>query len=261
MNPANKDLFQIGEVTKMLGVTRRMLLNYEDLGLLKPAYKNESSGFRYYSADNIVHIRIIKTLQGLGLSLSEINRYFNNTEKLEDVIERMTSLRSQLDLCIAQLQLRQTQTSNSEILHTILPSFTAFCQEFKGSDLTRKTEDLRQTFIEATKKYQLGTTGKMCTEVSIESTSAGRYIIPVSVDTETTDEHIKTIPQVTAICIYYRGSYENFHIAQKKLLDYARDNNLTTCGYFRNTYMEGPPTHGANKDAYITQIALPFYFI
>ena len=94
MNHANKNLYQIGEVTKMLGVTRRMLLNYEDLGLLTPAHKNESSGFRYYSADNIVHIRIIKVLQGLGLSLSEINKYFNNTEKLEDVIERMTALHS-----------------------------------------------------------------------------------------------------------------------------------------------------------------------
>lgn len=138
MNHANKNLYQIGEVTKMLGVTRRMLLNYEDLGLLTPAYKNESSGFRYYSADNIVHIRIIKVLQGLGLSLSEINKYFNNTEKLEDVIERMTALRSQLDLCIAQLQLRQSQTSEPEIHFTTLPSFTAFCQEFKDSDLARK---------------------------------------------------------------------------------------------------------------------------
>lgn len=140
MNHANKNLYQIGEVTKMLGVTRRMLLNYEDLGLLTPAYKNESSGFRYYSADNIVHIRIIKVLQGLGLSLSEINKYFNNTEKLEDVIERMTTLRSQLDLCIAQLQLRQSQTSEPEIRFITLPSFTAFCQEFKDSDLARKTE-------------------------------------------------------------------------------------------------------------------------
>ena len=221
MNHANKNLYQIGEVTKMLGVTRRMLLNYEDLGLLTPAHKNESSGFRYYSADNIVHIRIIKVLQGLGLSLSEINKYFNNTEKLEDVIERMTALRSQLDLCIAQLQLRQSQTSEPEIHFTTLPSFTAFCQEFKDSDLARKTEDLRKTFIEATKKYQLDTTGKMCTEVFVESTSEGRYVIPVAADPDTNDEHIKKLPQTAAICIYYRGPYENFDTVQKKLLDYA----------------------------------------
>lgn len=259
MNHANKNLYQIGEVTKMLGVTRRMLLNYEDLGLLTPAYKNESSGFRYYSADNIVHIRIIKVLQGLGLSLSEINKYFNNTEKLEDVIERMTALRSQLDLCIAQLQLRQSQTSEPEIHFTTLPSFTAFCQEFKDSDLARKTEDLCKTFIEATKKYQLDTTGKMCTEVFIESAAAGRYVIPVAAGPDTNDEHIKKLPQTAAICIYYRGPYENFDTVQKKLLDYAKENNLATCGYFRNSFMEGPPTHGANKDAYITQIALPIH--
>lgn len=131
MNHANKNLYQIGEVTKMLGVTRRMLLNYEDLGLLTPAYKNESSGFRYYSADNIVHIRIIKVLQGLGLSLSEINKYFNNTEKLEDVIERMTTLRSQLDLCIAQLQLRQSRHQNRRSVLSLFPHSLHFVRSSK----------------------------------------------------------------------------------------------------------------------------------
>lgn len=103
----------------------------------------------------------------------------------------MTTLRSQLDLCIAQLQLRQSQTSEPEIRFITLPSFTAFCQEFKDSDLARKTEDLRKAFIEATKKYQLDTTGKMCTEVFIESTSEGRYVIPVAADPDANDEHIK----------------------------------------------------------------------
>ena len=35
---------------------------------------------------------------------------------------------------------------------------------------------------------------------------------------------------------------------------------MTPHGYFRNIYMEGPPTHGTNKDAYITQVALPIKF-
>lgn len=242
MSSANKDLFQIGEVTKKLGVTRRMLLNYEDLGLLTPAYKNKSSGFRYYSADNIAHVRIIKTLQKLGLSLSEISRYFNNTENLDDVIERMISLRSQLDLCIAQLQLRQSQTADFEIIHTTLPAFTAYCQEFRDSDLAQKTNGLRQAFIEATKIYTLDSMCKMCIEVSIGSTSNGMYMIPVATAAGVIDTHIKDIPQVSAICIYYRGPYENFHTVQDKLINYAKENGLTACGYFRNAFMEGPPT-------------------
>ena len=72
MDQTDKNLFQIGEVTKALGVTRRMLINYEELGLLTPAVRHDNRGFRYYSADNMVHIRIIRTLQDLGLSLPEI---------------------------------------------------------------------------------------------------------------------------------------------------------------------------------------------
>ena len=44
-------------------------------------------------------------------------------------------------------------------------------------------------------------------------------------------------------------------------MQYALDNNMTPHGYFRNIYMEGPPTHGTNKEAYVTQIALPIKFI
>ena len=40
------DLFRIGEVTKIPGVTRKALLVYEDAGLLTPAVKDEESGYR-----------------------------------------------------------------------------------------------------------------------------------------------------------------------------------------------------------------------
>ena len=57
MKKHNEDLFQIGEVAKILGVTRKTILVYEDMGLLTPAVKDEESGYRYYSADNMTQIR------------------------------------------------------------------------------------------------------------------------------------------------------------------------------------------------------------
>ena len=72
MKKHDDSLFQIGEVTKILGVTRKALLVYENMGLLTPAVKDESSGFRYYSADNMTQIRSIRSLQALGLSLKEV---------------------------------------------------------------------------------------------------------------------------------------------------------------------------------------------
>ena len=254
-----KNLFKMGEVTKALGLTRRMLINYEELGLVTPAFKNENQGFRYYSADNMVHIRLIRTLQKLGLSLSEIREYFNDTTHLEDQIDRLVLLRNQLDQCIAQLHLRQFEESSQEIYQVTLPEFNAFCRDFKTADLAEKTAQLRQTYIDALKHFPADNENRMCIQIPAGSDSEGTYIIPVLADAGLKD--IRHFPQAAAICIYYRGPYENFPKVHERLMQYALDNNMTPHGYFRNIYMEGPPTHGTNKEAYVTQIALPIKFI
>lgn len=254
-----KNLFKIGEVTKALGLTRRMLINYEELGLVTPAFKNENQGFRYYSADNMVHIRLIRTLQKLGLSLSEIREYFNDTTQLEDQIDRLVLLRNQLNQCIAQLHLRQFEESSQEIYQVTLPEFNAFCRDFKTADLAEKTAQLRQTYIDALKHFPADNENRMCIQIPAGSDSEGTYIIPVLADAGLKD--IRHFPQAAAICIYYRGPYENFPKVHERLMQYALDNKMTPHGYFRNIYMEGPPTHGTNKEAYVTQIALPIKFI
>lgn len=254
-----KNLFKMGEVTKALGLTRRMLINYEELGLVTPAFKNENQGFRYYSADNMVHIRLIRTLQKLGLSLSEIREYFNDTTHLEDQIDRLVLLRNQLDQCIAQLHLRQFEESSQEIYQVTLPEFNAFCRDFKTADLAEKTAQLRQTYIDALKHFPADNENRMCIQIPADSDSEGTYIVPVLADAGLKD--IRHFPQAAAICIYYRGPYENFPKVHERLMQYALDNNMTPHGYFRNIYMEGPPTHGTNKEAYVTQIALPIKFI
>ena len=159
-----------------------------------------------------------------------------------------------------RLQLRQTHTSieEMEVCNVTLPAFTGFSHEFHDADLAQKTAELRQAYIDTMHQYRLDNEHKMCIQVSADSDSDGLYIIPVASDS--VGSCIRKFPQTSAICIYYRGAYENFPQVHKRLLDYAAENGLTPHGYFRNIYMEGSPTHGANKDAYVTQIALPIKF-
>ena len=79
--------------------------------------------------------------------------------------------------------------------------------------------------------------------------------IPVVNDSQ--GEKIKKIDQIDGFCIYYRGPYEKFPLVYEQLLDYANKNNCDCADYFLNIFMEGPPTHGGHKEAYITQIVLP----
>lgn len=259
MNSEDKKLFQIGEVCKALGLTRRILINYEDHGLLTPAVRNDNGGFRYYSVDNVVHIRLIRALQNLGLSLAEIRDYIDDNGNLDEKIHHLLQIRSQLDQYIAQLQLRQADADTHTVYNVTLPAFTAYCRDFERLDLPGKTEALRQTYIDALKSYRVNNENKMYTEILIDGSDSGTFIIPV--DEASQGEGIRKFPSASAICIYYRGPYENFGEIHERLLNYARERGMTPQGTFRNIYMEGPPTHGANSKAYITQIALPIKFV
>ena len=254
-----QELFQIGEVCKAMGLSRRILLNYEELGLLTPAMRREDKGFRYYSADNLAHIRVIRNLQELGLSLSAIRSYFGDTGQLEDQIQHLVDLRNRLDQYIAQLRMRQGEATDPEVCMVTLPAFTAYCRDFSGADLQAKTALLRQTYIDAAHSYSLDFHSRMCTQLSIRNPDSGTFIIPVSPESQ--GPCIRKFDQTSALSLFFRGAYEEFPPLHARLLAYAEAHGMTPHGYFRNIYIEGPPTHGSNKAAYASQLTLPIKFM
>lgn len=92
----NPNLFTIGEVAQAVGVTRRILLHYEECGLVQPDVKDGPTGNRYYSIDTFVKIRTIRIFQNLGLSLNEIRGYFDDSVDLLQLIGRLETLRDEL---------------------------------------------------------------------------------------------------------------------------------------------------------------------
>ena len=69
-----KDLYSIGEVAKIMGVSIQTLRYYSSINLLHPIYTNSATGYRYYSVNQLHFIDRIKYLQKLGLSLEEIKK-------------------------------------------------------------------------------------------------------------------------------------------------------------------------------------------
>ena len=65
----NKNLFSIGEIAKAVGITRKIILNYEAKGLIQPDEKDGSIGNRYYTIDTFTQIRTIRVFQNLGFLL------------------------------------------------------------------------------------------------------------------------------------------------------------------------------------------------
>lgn len=68
-------LMKIGELAKKAGTTSRTIRYYEELGLIGRAVRTKG-GFRLYAEDELQKLQLIKDLQLLDLSLSQIRELF-----------------------------------------------------------------------------------------------------------------------------------------------------------------------------------------
>ncbi|KAA0259028.1 MerR family transcriptional regulator [Deferribacter autotrophicus] len=105
----NEELFQIGEVAEMLGITTRTIRYYEEIGLMDPPQRLEG-GIRIYTKDDIKRLKFILKLKELGISLKEmqelaqIYKIHQTPEKImPKLIEILDSHIAKIDEKIAKL--------------------------------------------------------------------------------------------------------------------------------------------------------------
>jgi len=78
--------YQIDEVAKMTGITKRTIRYYEDLELLKPA--RSDSSYRLYTEDDIDTISEVKNLRiKLGMNLSQIKRFMGLKKIINEILD------------------------------------------------------------------------------------------------------------------------------------------------------------------------------
>ena len=106
-------MFRIGDFSRLARVSARLLRWYEEVGLLVPAHVDPSTGYRYYSAAQLVQLNRILALKELGLSLRQIGAALDPgaaEEKLRAALEERKTdaqrLRAAEELRITQIEAR-----------------------------------------------------------------------------------------------------------------------------------------------------------
>ena len=83
-------MFRIGEFSRITRVTIDTLRHYDALGLLKPARVDPFTGYRYYSARQLMSLNRILALKEVGFSLDEIARILQDkltTDQLRGMLK------------------------------------------------------------------------------------------------------------------------------------------------------------------------------
>lgn len=80
MTSKRNNYYTIGEMAKLCDINPKTLRYYDQIDLIKPSYKCEENGYRYYSKEQAFTIYTIKKLQQLEFSLKEINELIKNDD-------------------------------------------------------------------------------------------------------------------------------------------------------------------------------------
>ena len=103
-----RELLQIGEVAKLIGVSPKTIRYYHEIGLLAEP-KRTDGGYRLYTAQDLLHLQRIRRLRSLGLPLDRIKEILGESDVEQEVMLRnaLQSLVQELTGQIIELEERR----------------------------------------------------------------------------------------------------------------------------------------------------------
>jgi DNA-binding transcriptional MerR regulator len=120
--------YRIGEFAKLAGVTVRALHHYDRIGLLKP--QRGTSGFRFYSMEDLERLEQIAALKFLGIPLQEIKLLLKHgpltlSDSLHVQREALAEKRRLIDRAVVAIEaaekvIQSGQTTDASILRRII---------------------------------------------------------------------------------------------------------------------------------------------
>lgn len=265
--------FSIGEMSRLHNIPIKTLRYYDEIGLFKPDYVEETNKYRYYSVEQFEKLNTIKYLRFLGLSLKEIQQHLairdggaflellkKQKAMTQATMEHLTKITHQFSKRIEEIEAFLECKTFGEPTVKSLPSrsvlrvFQTLQSEWEWELALRKLmgdlQGIPSPFI-----------GRVGLTVSEEHLHSHRFDIYNSVfvlweELFPEGQEITCLPEGEYACIYYQGNHQASKPYYGKLLCFIRENAFTICGDgVERTVINQYIT--ANADKYITEIQIP----
>ena len=103
-----KKLYTIGQASAMIDIPVKTIRYYESIGLCSPSVTDHSSGYRYYSIDDIFRLDLIRYLgRQVGMPLANIRSYLDGGSSAETLKAYLSEQEREIDAQIEELMHRK----------------------------------------------------------------------------------------------------------------------------------------------------------
>ena len=293
MKEINK--YSIGDMAKLCGISPRQLRYYDQIGLIKPSYRNPDTGYRYYTEDQVEMLFFLNELKNIGVSNDSIQRLFIN----RDVYQMVEEL--QLNLAMVEQEIQSSLARYRNIVNALVVNTRALAyingQEAIESDeyayywmSIHKIPEMKVIF----KKYENSTDEENRNEypgrvISLTRTAesrnikladtkysirygysiedlikgvkdvSGTYEIAREVKSpgiSVSADDIKTIGGFNAICTINNGDYSTLNDAYAMIKKWSQNHGVVLSDMIIEEYL-ADTFSSMDKSRYVTRVIIP----
>lgn len=238
--------FSIGEKSKLHNISIQTLRYYDKIGLLKPAHINEENNYRYYTIDQFIVVDMIKHCKLMGLSLEEIKALIGTDitpesiykvlnkqqESINQKIKELEQVRNHIDFLKRRVGITLESTLGKVLIEEYEDrEFISY--NYRSENINELEINLRKALIDVEKKYGI-LNSEIIFTASYKDILQGKIIYSNVMIYNKYAESLRSvvIPKGRYLSLYYDDSYTDNLKYYKKVLEFARENNIELSGDF-----------------------------
>jgi DNA-binding transcriptional MerR regulator len=242
-------MLTIGDFSRMTQLSVKTLRHYQDVGLVEPHHVDPSTGYRYYSLDQVPAAQVVRRLRALDMPVADVRSVLaaapnDRTAVIAAHLGRLEARLASTQAAVEALRtLLDRPTDGPPVLHRSVPATTAAAVH---ADVDR--DELPQWFAAAMAELlaQVRSQGLTRTgapgglygfDVFATDRGPATVFVPVRGVVAATGRVVEyTVPAAELAVLRHTGSHDDVDLAYSALGEYATTHEISLEAPLREYY-------------------------
>jgi DNA-binding transcriptional MerR regulator/effector-binding domain-containing protein len=241
--------FTVGEMAKLSRLSAQTLRYYDKIGLFKPSFVDEETGYRYYKLDQFQKLQMIKYLKFLGTPLEEIKEFIydvspettleflgRQSDTIDDKIKQLEKIKNNVDSNISYISKYMNLENYEEVRLEEIGPFYLVSRDLGRKHIGSGAWDMEiKELLNINEEEILYFSGDIGVSVDKADYLNGDYTIYKSAFyfCNKDDDNLKNftaMPEQLYVMTVHRGNFLKTGKAYERLLEYIEVNDLEALG-------------------------------
>lgn len=260
-------MFTIGEFSKLCMVTTKTLRHYDASGLLKPAFINEETGYRYYESAQFHDMLLIQKLKGYGCSLEEISQLLHcephvlNAHIASKYSLKKAELQSQKELLLQMKADLERLQKGMDIMSEVKTEIKVMELPEMNIVSARDTIAIEHFDVLYNRAFDLITAhnlkciGPVVAIYHCEEFDPSNTDVEVGFIVDQSNEYTRLLKGGTCAVGIHLGSYSNLNKTYTAVAEWIEKNGYRIADKPFERYLNSP--HEVSEDKLVTEVCFP----